>query len=953
MAATWKAQLQSALDNAKHEGASFAVAGVDAGPLPQIAVRGVGKVALPIDAEQAEDLAFAGMPAPYGKGFNTELDPNVRKATQLDPGRVRFSADWDATLRRITVGVAAALGVPGGGAGIEARLYKLLVYERGGHFKSHRDTEKEPGMFGTLLVQLPVAAGHTGGKLSISHLGQKVEWDTAAAATAAPASGIRYAAFYADCEHELSVVESGMRVVLAFNLVRPQPTAQMTGPLSHFSNMAAAADAVTAAVRVWEDEGGAADPVVAIPLVHKYTKTNLGFGALKGYDAAKVQLLVACPLLDVHLVLIAKEVVGSTSAGACYGKRSRYRRWYDEDDEEVEDHATLARTAQMDDVLDESIDTGLWVSPLFGRLAEHRFGCSGISLPLEECLLDGQELFPRGLQPDKREYEGYTGNAGPELTYTYHRALVVAWPRSRRGLLPYTPDSAAAALELAERRLQHLKAGGSGPVPSPSASGPSWGHRHDPAVLQQHLSRIECLQPHEPEAQGLGRVEWEAKLAVEAAVSWALQAGAGRTQRSKQKSWGAAAAEEGGRAALQRALQLVTAPQVVMLCGEEWRVRAGMRLLKALSGVAGLNLKDAGLQAAVAGAASSMASSDSFGEGVLSLATQHVERQLTGCYMLAMHVEMPALLQALLKEPVVHRALRRQHPDAVRLAEARMQYLEPRVAGGVPRPDFSLPHVSYPHDPKVAQFLRDAGQEHWFGGFTSIAEARKFVDQHLSSHAQQRYGFRVLASCSGQGRSSRVHVSKSRDVYDQRVATYHSEVEELREVRGMLRAAAGIAAGVAATGAMSHALQPAPQQAMQQPALALLPAAQWHQQPAAAAPVHQVQAPAPVAQIGLAQQGAARVAPVHGGGQLAGSATWTRTDGSAHGLVPPQMQGPPLQASKPGTAGTRALTAPGMGAWAQLQRQHQLLQAQRLQAVQACNAGGGGHVPEVVDLTDE
>lgn len=498
---------------------------------------------------------------------------------------------------------------------------------------------------------------------------------------------------------------------------------------------------------------------------------------------------------------LVPQVVGSTSAGACYGKRSRYRRWYDEDDEEVEDHATLARTAQMDDVLDESIDTGLWVSPLFGRLAEHRFGCSGISLPLEECLLDGQELFPRGLQPDKREYEGYTGNAGPELTYTYHRALVVAWPRSRRGLLPYTPDSAAAALELAERRLQHLKAGGSGPVPSPSASGPSWGHRHDPAVLQQHLSRIECLQPHEPEAQGLGRVEWEAKLAVEAAVSWALQAGAGRTQRSKQKSWGAAAAEEGGRAALQRALQLVTAPQVVMLCGEEWRVRAGMRLLKALSGVAGLNLKDAGLQAAVAGAASSMASSDSFGEGVLSLATQHVERQLTGCYMLAMHVEMPvalqdrilhtirgvvigasegmtasvaeaaaaaaaaapaavagrsfalllaadvcflarlvyadksdassasgagaggilsglaatftsavlrrgdcqALLQALLKEPVVHRALRRQHPDAVRLAEARMQYLEPRVAGGVPRPDFSLPHVSYPHDPKVGR----------------------------------------------------------------------------------------------------------------------------------------------------------------------------------------------------------------------------------------------------------
>ncbi len=82
------------------------VTGVDEGPLPSVAVRGVGKLVFPIDAEQGEDLAFAGMPAPYGKGPRTELDPAVRKATQLDPGRVRFSADWDGTLRRITAGAS-------------------------------------------------------------------------------------------------------------------------------------------------------------------------------------------------------------------------------------------------------------------------------------------------------------------------------------------------------------------------------------------------------------------------------------------------------------------------------------------------------------------------------------------------------------------------------------------------------------------------------------------------------------------------------------------------------------------------------------------------------------------------------------------------------------------------------------------------------------------------------
>lgn len=38
---------------------------------------------------------------------------------------------------------------------VEARLYKLLLYQQGGHFSAHQDTEKERGMIGTLVVQLP------------------------------------------------------------------------------------------------------------------------------------------------------------------------------------------------------------------------------------------------------------------------------------------------------------------------------------------------------------------------------------------------------------------------------------------------------------------------------------------------------------------------------------------------------------------------------------------------------------------------------------------------------------------------------------------------------------------------------------------------------------------------------------------------------------------------------
>lgn len=52
---------------------------------------------------------------------------------------------------------------------IEARLYKLLLYKTGGHFAAHRDTEKERGMFGTLLVQLPSV--YSGGTLILRHGG--------------------------------------------------------------------------------------------------------------------------------------------------------------------------------------------------------------------------------------------------------------------------------------------------------------------------------------------------------------------------------------------------------------------------------------------------------------------------------------------------------------------------------------------------------------------------------------------------------------------------------------------------------------------------------------------------------------------------------------------------------------------------------------------------------------
>jgi hypothetical protein len=48
---------------------------------------------------------------------------------------------------------------------ITANFYKLLIYNEGSFFVSHRDTEKAPVMFATLVIVLPSAL--SGGELQM------------------------------------------------------------------------------------------------------------------------------------------------------------------------------------------------------------------------------------------------------------------------------------------------------------------------------------------------------------------------------------------------------------------------------------------------------------------------------------------------------------------------------------------------------------------------------------------------------------------------------------------------------------------------------------------------------------------------------------------------------------------------------------------------------------------
>ncbi len=133
---------------------------------PGLSLKGLGRVGLPLSDRDANDIAKIGRQAPFGKGTEKFVDESVRKTWEIDPTQVEFrNPQWQKTLQYAVTKTVEQLGVLGGESSVRADLHKLLLYEEGGFFKTHRDTEKAPGMFATLVIMLPSA--HEGGEVVV------------------------------------------------------------------------------------------------------------------------------------------------------------------------------------------------------------------------------------------------------------------------------------------------------------------------------------------------------------------------------------------------------------------------------------------------------------------------------------------------------------------------------------------------------------------------------------------------------------------------------------------------------------------------------------------------------------------------------------------------------------------------------------------------------------------
>jgi len=451
--------LEAVLTRVKQPG-DFFVCGTVEMPMPRVEVEGAGTLSFPVPDAQIAAIARRAKRAPHGRGQETIVDTSVRKVWQVAPDKVQLAGkSWAANFETILSKVKAGLGCED--ASVSAELYKLLVYDRGGFFLAHRDTEKADGMFGTLVVTLP--SMYRGGALRIRHAGREVTVDT----NTVDPSEVSYVAFYADCEHEALPVQEGNRICLVYNLVQKQSKTLHGIPKApeYESQITDAAAILDRFLRAPD-----APAKIAWLLDHQYSPAGLSFSALKGADAAKARVLVqaaARAQCAAHLgvVHIGESGAAEPEDDYFYGSRRNYHDEHEEGGEHEEDEeddaqdATFA-VATVDDTwqyVDEWRDTDDRAVK-FGRIP-----------------ITGGELLPAGAldrePPDEKRLTEASGNEGAAYERSYHRAALVLWRQSRSvdvllqagvvAALPYLKQLAAKgkhaqpeAISVAERILE-------------------------------------------------------------------------------------------------------------------------------------------------------------------------------------------------------------------------------------------------------------------------------------------------------------------------------------------------------------------------------------------------------------------------------------------------------------------------------------------------------------------
>ncbi|MEJ7828580.1 MAG: 2OG-Fe(II) oxygenase [Segetibacter sp.] len=389
---------------------------------PGMEVNGVGEIAYPVNEAQAKALIQVAHKAPFGKGSETILDKNVRSAWEIDVAKLTFNGNrWAGFIDKILHNIKPELGLED--YTISAHLYKMLIYKTGDFFLPHKDSEKEKGMFGTLVIGLP--SKHTGGELVVAFEGVE---EIVNFSRNSGDYKIDYAAFYADCDHEIRPLTSGYRICLVYNLIQQKSGNQIR--LTSLETYVEKLAEIFAKQQVPDNT----KPHIVL-LGHQYTPENFSVNGLKLNDRPKAEVLLRAAQKAgcyAKMCLVTSYLSGMPEGDGGY---------YGNDDDGDED-------AEMAEVYDKELYIEHWLENDIPALSNVSFEKDDL---IASFALDEDE-------PIMKESTGYMGNYGPDLMHWYHYGAVMVWsPQANAQLLPMqNPESKMEWIDYFNKHLQQL-----------------------------------------------------------------------------------------------------------------------------------------------------------------------------------------------------------------------------------------------------------------------------------------------------------------------------------------------------------------------------------------------------------------------------------------------------------------------------------------------------------------
>ncbi|XP_032780213.2 uncharacterized protein LOC116918583 isoform X2 [Daphnia magna] len=306
------------VEDAEKKNFEFAVGTqmVEENILPMFSVEGLGTIPVPVTIKDVNRLKKVSEPTLCCKSSDGMMSGNKGKKAswQMDAGHIIRHGDIAEIFFRQTVPSLAAVGLQQLGLVenelplVEVRPHSVLIIERGGCAPRHRDAECEPGTFGVMFLQIPVKNGYEGGILKVNHQKESRIFDNSQNSKRCFYTTI----FFTGCEHELTEVKQGWRIVFTFSLVWKW-TRSLFVPLPADASLLFAAKEIERILSPWRLPDDAQRRCLAIPLEHNYTVANLSFAGLKGRDRLTASLLRSVNFVDLHLASVRHRMKPPTS----------------------------------------------------------------------------------------------------------------------------------------------------------------------------------------------------------------------------------------------------------------------------------------------------------------------------------------------------------------------------------------------------------------------------------------------------------------------------------------------------------------------------------------------------------------------------------------------------------------------------------------------------------------